>query len=62
MFLRLYGRKKINVLFYNNFVTDILYIRRFVMQEVKTDDYFKKIVNVAVKENLLQMDLQCPLG
>ena len=21
------------------------------MQEVKTDDYFKKIVNVAVKEN-----------
>lgn len=31
------------------------------MQEVKTDDYFKKIVNVAVKENLLQMDPQCPL-
>lgn len=32
------------------------------MQEIKTDDYFKEIVNVAVKENLLQMDPQCPLG
>lgn len=32
------------------------------MQEVKADDYFKEIVNVAVEENLLQMDPQCPLG
>ena len=32
------------------------------MQEVKTDDYFKEIVNVAVEENLLQTDPQCPLG